>query len=850
MKIIRFLLGFVAAVLLSTTAYAYQLHTLPNGLKIVTEENHSSKVIAAGIWVKVGSADESEKEAGISHLIEHMTFRGSKRYKSGELAKIVEENGGRINAFTSKSETVFHFVVASKQFGKVFPVFADAVINPTFNSSLLAKEKKPVLEEYRMDRDEPSRRFMNAAISESYGVKRYGRPTIGYPDNVKRFTRADLLRYHNKWYLPNNMIVVVVGNFDTASMVKQIQKIFEKLKRSTVIHKRPAAEPRHFKFFHINAPSESEHLFLSYPIPSIKNTDSAKLDLLAEILGGSSSSRLSESLIETGPLADSVYAYAMTPEYPGLFIIQAVSEPKNVIPVYKIILAQIRKIQIDGISKQELSDAKLSLIADFIRRRSTIPGRAMQLGQFAIMNMLNFESQYIKRLKATTQTDIKQMARRYLNPNRLTVGTLYKKQIVSAAVIKKLSLQKISAVNRFVLKNGIRVIIKENHSSETSSIFAVFKGGQLLEPKGKAGISHLTAAMLTRGSKGLKRKEILEQLDKTAASINGFSGRNSLGLSGNFLSRFFKSDFRLFAGLLLHPVFPNNQLKIVKKETLDSIKREKEQLTTLLFKNVNKYIYNNHPYSLDELGDADTIKAIKRNDLINFYKKIDVPKNMVISIVGDIDTKIALQAVRDAFGNMKSGKTVSYPSYTVKPEYKPIYLHKDALQSNIAYSWITEGIKSKAYPVLDIISAALSGQSGILFTDLRDKHGTSYVVTSFLRPGIGIGSFTIYLATKKGNLKYSLTLLNKELIKLKSGLSKKRIDAAKRYLVGNIRLSLLSNSAQAQNYSLNELYGLGYLYNRKYYKRIKAITDKEINNTMNGLLNSKHLIVILGPERP
>lgn len=849
MKLLRFLLIFAIG-LFSTSAYAYQLNTLPNGLKIITEENHTSKVIAASIWVKVGSADESAKEAGISHLIEHMTFRGSKLYKPGMLAKVVEENGGRINAFTSKSETVFHFVIPSDSFGKVFPVFADAVIEPLFKSSLIAKEKKPVLEEYRMDRDEPSRRFINAAIDESYGVKRYGRPTIGYPANIRGFSRSDLVSYHSKWYVPNNMVVVAVGDFNTASMVMQIKKIFGKLKRSAVVHIRPAAEPHGFKFFHIDAASERDRLFMSYPIPNIKNPNSVKLDLLADILGGSEASRLNKALIETGPLADSVYAYAMTPLYPGLFIIQAVSGPKKILSVYKTILSQIRKIQADGVSKQELDDAKLSLTADFIRQRSTIPGRAMQLGQFAIMNMLNFESQYIERLKTVTQTDIKQTARRYLNSRYLTVGTLYNKQVVFGNELKQLSLKKISAINEFTLKNGIRVIIKENHSAETVSVISVFKGGQLLEPKGEAGISRLTAAMLTRGSKGLKRVDILEKLNKTAAFIGGFSGKNSIGLSGSFLARFFKTDFKMFGNLLLHPIFPDSQLRIAKKEALDAMKRENEQLNAVLFRNVNKSIYNNYPYSRDELGDAHTIKTISRNAIVNFYKNIAVPKNMVISIVGDINTKTVLRIVKETFGNMKEGSTINYPAFIVKPEYKPIYIYRNVLQSHIAYSWITGGIKSKTYPVLGIISAALSGQSGILFTDLRDKHGTSYTATSFLRPGIGIGSFVIYLATRKGNLKHSLTLLNEELIKLKSGLSKRKIDAAKRYLVGNLKLSLLSNAAQAQNYALDELYGLGYLYNRKYYKKIAGITYQEVNSRIKKLLNSKYLIAILGPEKP
>ncbi len=851
MRMFRFLSIFAVVGLLSVSASAYQLHKLSNGLEIVTEENHSSKAIAVSIWVKVGSIDESEKEAGISHLIEHMTFRGSKHYKSGYLAKVVEENGGNINAFTSKSETVYHFVAPSEAFGKLFPVLADAVINPTFDSVLLEKEKKPVLEEYRMDRDNPSRRFIDEAIGKSYLVKQYGRPTIGYPENIKRFTRADLLNYHNRWYVPNNMIVVVVGDFDTASVIKKIRKLFGKLKAVPVVHKRPPAEPHGFRFFHINARSESEHLFLSYPIPDIRNPDAAKLDLLAEILGESESNRLKEALIENGALADSVYAYAMTPEYPGLFIIQAVCLPKNIVPVYKTIFAQIRKIQADGVSKTELDDARLSLIADFIRQRSTIAGRAMQLGQFAIMNMLNFESQYIRRLKSIRPVDIKQAARRYLNPAHLSVGTLYKKQIVRATTIRKLAFKKIPSIHRFVLKNGIKVIIKENHSAETVSVVAAFKGGQLLEPKGKEGISHLTAAMLTRGAAGYSRKEILKKLDKTAASISGFSGRNSLGLSGDFLSIFFRQDFRLFINLLLHPTFPDNQLKIVKKETLDSIKNEQERLTRILFKNVDKYLYHNHPYSFDELGNKDTIGAIKREDLINFYQKIAVPKNMVISIVGDVDTKTALQAVKSSFSKLKSNLSVSYPSYKLKPEYKPVYLHKNVLQSHIAYSWITGGIKSENRPALDIISAALSGQSGILFTDLRDKHGTSYVVTSFTRPGIGVGSFVIYLATRKGNLKRSLTLLDQELGKLeKNGLSRKRIEAAKDYIIGNTRLSLLSNSSQAENYALNELYGLGYLYNRRYIKTIKATTDKKINALLRQLFDSRHLVVILGPDKP
>src|SRR5688572_10396736 len=201
--------------------------TLKNGLKVIVDENHAAKVVAAQVWVRVGSADEREGEFGLAHVHEHMLFKGTERRKVGEIAADIEAAGGEINAWTSYDQTVYHVTIASHELEVALDILADAVQHSTFDADELGRELEVVLEELRRGNDTPSRVASEMLFETAYRAHPYRRPVIGYVDSVKSFTRDGILAFYRRWYQPRNMCLVVTGDVNAEKVVEKAERLFE-----------------------------------------------------------------------------------------------------------------------------------------------------------------------------------------------------------------------------------------------------------------------------------------------------------------------------------------------------------------------------------------------------------------------------------------------------------------------------------------------------------------------------------------------------------------------------------------------------------------------------------------------
>jgi zinc protease len=209
------------------------LHTLNNGLTVVLLPTQLAPVVAIQAWVGVGSADESPNQAGLSHLMEHMLFKGTARRGVGEIAREVELAGGEINAWTSRDSTVFHLVMPSRYAEVGIDVLSDALIHSSFDADELSREREVVLEEIRQGKDEPMRALAQSMFSGAFERHPYRNPVIGTPESVAKFRRSDLLKFRDRWYRGSNTALVVAGNFEPTKMRRQIQKHFGKLPSGT-----------------------------------------------------------------------------------------------------------------------------------------------------------------------------------------------------------------------------------------------------------------------------------------------------------------------------------------------------------------------------------------------------------------------------------------------------------------------------------------------------------------------------------------------------------------------------------------------------------------------------------------
>ena len=326
---------------------------LDNGLNVILKEDHSAPVVSVQIWVKTGSANETEKEAGITHIIEHMIFKGTRARKVGEIARTIESSGGDINAYTTYDRTVYYAEIASGFYEKAVDVLLDAVQNSVFDPVELEREREVVLEEYRRSMDMPEGKLSRGMYALCYKKHPYKRPVIGYESTIRSITRGDILEYLKKWYTADNMVLVAVGDLRKDEAVKLIKRYAGDFKGRKANKASLPVEPvqTSTRVMLLNSDINDVYLDLSWHMPSVNDPGIPAFDLMETILGRGRSSRLYSKLRMEKNLVRGVSAGAYSMADPGLFYIWAEVDADGVSEALDAIIEEIARIKNEPVSE-------------------------------------------------------------------------------------------------------------------------------------------------------------------------------------------------------------------------------------------------------------------------------------------------------------------------------------------------------------------------------------------------------------------------------------------------------------------------------------------------------------------
>ncbi len=852
-----------------------EIFRLKNGLQVVIREDHFAPVVAQQVWVHTGGADETGAEAGLAHVHEHMLFKGTEKRGVGDIAGEVESSGGSINAWTSWDQTVYHLVLASRFASEGIDILADAMQHSTFDPTELSKELKVVLEEWKRGLDSPGNRLYDTLFENAYTAHPYKRSVIGTEESIKGFTRDGILAFYRSHYTPSNMTLIVVGDVDAKEMRKQVEAKFGDFADHPAQRPARAVEPpqTESRFSSILMEIQEAHLALGFHIPDANHPDSPALDVLAHVLGGGESSRLYRRLVAEHPLANSTSAFAYTPPDPGLFLAMASFEPEDENKVLGALTEEVAHIRDLPVSADELARAQANLESDFVYRRQTVQGQARELGySIVVHNDPDYPDRYVKQVNAVTAADVQRVARLYLTPENLTAVSLRPKSAgenLSLAALRKAASAFASTKAKVVaeaiangkardlpaetskareeseprlvrLDNGVRVIVQEHHSVPMFSVRAAVLGGLLSETPANNGISNFVAEMLTRGTDRRSREKLASDIESMAGDLGGFSGRSSFGVSATFLSEHFKEGLGLTLEVLLEPSFDPEEVEKTRRELLMAIKNRSDETAQRTFDLAYKTVYPSHPYGMTTLGEAKSVGAMSAADLRNHYNSTLDPKNLVISVVGDVDSDVVIERLRQALGNLHSdGAAFKMPAAAAAPTtLRRVDLSTERKQTHIVVAFPGAAMSDPDRYALSVLDTVLSRQGGRLFYELRDKQALAYSVTSFSSDGYAPGLFGAYIATDPSNEHKALAGLLDELGKVRSApVRNEELERAHRYLIGNYEIALQTNSAIAENMTFNELYGLGYLEARRYPDRIRAVGIEDVQRVAERFLH-------------
>jgi zinc protease len=408
--------------------------TLDNGLKVIVKEDRRAPVVVSQIWYRVGSMDEVNGVTGISHVLEHMMFKGTRKVPAGEFSRLIAAAGGRENAFTSHDYTAYFQMLHASRLPLATRLEADRMRNLTLSEKEFKKEIKVVMEERRWrTEDRPRSLLFEQLMAVAYLVHPYRRPVIGWMSDLESMTVRDVRDWYHRWYAPNNATLVVVGDVKAEEVFKLAQRHYGKYKPTALPARKPQREPaqRGVRRVTVKAPAKLPYLIMGYhaePLRDARNDwEPYALEVLAGVLDGYAAARLNRELVRETRLAQSVGAsYDLLARGPSLFLLEGTpSQGRTAAELEAALREQVQRIVEQGVDPEELDRVKAQVVASQVYSRDSMFSQAMQIGQLEMVGLSYQDLDVlIERLQAVTADQVRAVAKKYLVDDRLTVAVL------------------------------------------------------------------------------------------------------------------------------------------------------------------------------------------------------------------------------------------------------------------------------------------------------------------------------------------------------------------------------------------------------------------------------------------
>ncbi len=832
-----------------------QLTTLDNGLTIIVREDHSAPVVSAQAWAMAGSVHEGRwLGAGLSHVLEHMLFKGTSTRPGSRIDQEVQDAGGYMNAYTSFDRTVYHIDVPNTGARVAIDILCDIMQHATLPADEMAKEKQVILREMDMNQDDPGRRASRRLFEVAYTKSPYRFTVIGYPDVFNELTADDILGYYREKYAPNNVFFVVVGDVKQDEVVAQIRDAYAKSKSKPLPPAVLPEEPKQIAMREVieEASIELGHFHCSWHIPELRHPDVPVLDVLAVLLGNGHSSRLYQQVREKKGLVNYADAWTYNPGGPGLIGMSAVVDPDKFDKARDAMLAEVEKLKAKPIPARELDKAVKQFISATFATRKTMQGQAADLGGcWLAANDLNFSQRYLAAVKRIKPADVRRVARHYLTTENRTLYALLPNGTApkSAAVAETSSEQEIQ---KFTLPNGLRLLVKEDHRLPFVEFRTVFRGGVLAETADNNGITQLLAKLLLKGTKRRRAEDIAREIESVGGSIDSYGGNNSFGVNAEVLSDDFAVGLDLLADVLLNPVFPAAALQREQEIQIAGIRAHKDELLKTATKAMRRALFGDTGYGLDTLGTEESVQKTKPANLKSFHGRLVTPNNCVLAIYGDVKMTAVRAAVQKAFARWKSDsnpasrEAIANRQSAVVNSLIRVTETRDKKQAVLVIGYAGTTLHSADRYALELLQECCSDLGSRLFLRIREKLGLAYYVGAQHFPGLMPGYFAFYVGTEPGKA----DLVEKELLKeaellRAEGVTAEELKRAKAKVIGQKKIARQDLGGFAMMTALDELYGLGYSNTDTEDAKFEAVTLAEVKAAAQTYLKPDALVISL-----
>lgn len=872
---------------MNTLTRGVQKTVLDNGLTVLTKEIHTAPVVSVQVWYRVGSRNEAPGLNGISHQLEHLLFKGTQS-RPIQFGRLFSALGSASNAFTSYDMTAYFGTVSSDKLEALLVLEADRMRHSLINEEQLETEKRVVISELQGYDNSPEYRLSEAVMRQAFPERAYGLPVGGTKTDVESFTLEQVRDYYSTFYCPENAVLTVTGDFDSATLQTIIDQAFgaiapntTPLSPSTSVTS-SISPPSSTSPIHLQQPGSATLIESVYPIPDIHHPDVPVLDVLDAILSVGRNSRFFQTLIEPG-LASQVSSYSAALIEPGWYNISAALIPEQDLQnVDQVLLQTIESIQQTLVSDEELERAKQQLMTHFMMSNREIDSQASQLAYSEIVTGdYRYSDRYLTQIHQVSAADVQRVAQTYLNAAQRTVGYFEPTQFDEDAEIGNVSAQQtvenftpsepvdpaevaqyLPAFNKakgsttqvlpeaFTLPNGLRVLLLSDHSSPTVTLNGNIQAGNGLDLLTKPGVASLTAETIMGGTDTHDALALAKRLEDRGAGLDFSAFREGVEVEGHALAIDLSLLLKTLAEILQQAAFPDSELELSRKQIISSLHMELDDPARLGRRTLQQKLYApDHPFYV--FPTIETMQSITREDVRAFYQQCYTPEHTVLALVGDFDIPQVKVQIQTYFGDWKTHGIQSTQPIPVTPF--PATTHRVQVplpgkSQSITYMGYP-GIerRDRRYHTAIVLNQILGGDtlSSRLGTEIRDRQGLTYGIYSYFAAGQIAGPFVIEMQTAPEDTEQAVNSTIALLQNLRQhGISESELSAAKRSIVNSYPVELANPDAVVHRMLMNAVDGYSPEEIRDFPGKIEAVTMAQMNQVIQDLILPDHLLIV------
>lgn len=755
----------------STSGNDTMLVRLKNGLTVYIIRDSRFPLVCTRLFVGTGSANETAEQAGISHVLEHMVFKGTEKRPKGQVARDVESLGGYLNAATSFDKTWFITDMPAKHWKTGMDVVKDMAFHPSLDPAELEAEKDVIVSELKGGDDTPTRRLFEDLQVAGLAHTVYGRPIIGFEKTIRAVTADDLRAYIRTWYQPQNMMLLVAGDIDPKAVLAHAEELFGDLKNDTILPEPApvqlegaAGGPRVEVTY---GPWNKVYLGIALPAPALGDQRSIDLDVLAYALGGDGTSQFYRKYRYEKQLVDSISVGNMSLNRAGLFYMVAQLDADKVEPFWQEFTRDLAALDAGKITPDVIERARFNYEDGMDRASETLDGLTSWKAtvQFELGGPQG-EANVRHALAAVDSARLRQAQDLWLRPDQVRVRVLApeKAKLPDLDAILQhnwpapaVERQKAAAAAEKVgkreivdLGQGRTVILQPDRTIPYVSLEILRPGGNALLKPADQGLAQLTAATLTDGC-GTRDLDAMERfVAERAASLSASAGVQSFTVSLTGPARFNADYFALLGDLLHKPTFAEKDVRRQADTLKAALVRRQDNPMSFMGSKINGFLFpGGQPYGFDGLGTAENQDRFGPGDVQAFWKQQNA-QPWILSVAGDFDREKVLAFARSLPVPTAPAVDVPQPIWGADKRL-PLSL-PGRQQAHLLLAFHAVPLDHPDAPALMLLESVLSGQSGLLFNKLRDEQGLGYTVTAFYRSLPEAGFMAFYIGTTPRNL--------------------------------------------------------------------------------------------------